>query len=81
MLHAHELQQALGLPLEAINWHSRDFQGLPDSGRLLLMGADGQFREPGSEREVTEYFLGGEWYQVEEARDDEDDDEDLILWL
>lgn len=83
MLHGQELSDAIGLPLEAVNWHTRDFAEIPGVGRYLLMGADGQFREPANKREVTEYFLGGEWYEVEEQQTelDEEDEGDLILWL
>lgn len=88
MLHQNELQNALGLPLEAVNWHTKDFREIPGFGRYLLMGADGQFREPKNAGELRDYFLGGEFDEVEQEEnaldwfDTEDpEEEEIYLWL
>ena len=84
MLYGEELSRATGLHLDQIDFKTKDFSGIPGMGRYLLMGADGVFREPTTPQELTEYQIGGEWYQVEEQHPDlneEDEEEDLILWL
>lgn len=85
MLYGEELSRATGLYLDQIDFKTKDFSGIPGVGRYLLMGADGVFREPTTVQELTEYRIGGEWYQVVEDNPEldpeEDDEEDLILWL
>jgi hypothetical protein len=91
MLNGEELSRATGLHLDQIDFKTKDFSGIPGMGRFLLMGADGVFREATTPQEVTEYRIGGEWYQVVEDNpeldpeydpEEEDEDEgDLILWL
>jgi len=79
---ATELQDALGLPLEAIQWHTKDFRPLPISGRYLLLGADGTFREPRSEKDLQEYLEGGEFDEVQDQADDwEQEGEEEVIYL